>query len=63
MNAMPSSVLTIPQFCERFDLSLSTYYRLRRNGHGPRELRVGRRVIIPVTAADDWAETLTTLNS
>ena len=48
MNVMSSSNLTIPQFCERFNLSLSTYYRLKRNGRGPRELRIGRRVIIPV---------------
>jgi Predicted transcriptional regulator len=56
---MSSSILTIPQFCERFNLSLSTYYRLKRNGRGPRELRIGRRVIIPAKTADEWAETLT----
>lgn len=59
MNAMSSSILTIPQFCERFNLSLSTYYRLKRDGLGPRELRVGRRVIIPAKIADEWAEALT----
>ena len=60
---MSPSNLTITQFCEHFGLSLSTYYRLRRDGRGPRELRVGRRVIIPAKTADEWAETLSTLAS
>lgn len=56
---MSPSNLTIAQFCEHFGLSLSTYYRLKRDGRGPRELRIGRRVIIPAKTADEWAETLT----
>ncbi|MEN5105574.1 MULTISPECIES: excisionase [unclassified Brucella] len=55
---MSCSNLTIQQFCERFNLSPSTYYRLKRDGLGPRELRVGRRVIIPAKIADEWAEAL-----
>jgi len=60
---MSPSNLTIAQFCEHFGLSLSTYYRLKRGGRGPRELRVGRRFIIPARAADEWTETLSTLSS
>lgn len=56
---MITSNLTIAQFCQHFGLSLSTYYRLKRDGRGPRELRIGRRVIIPANAAGEWAETLT----
>ncbi len=59
MTVMLSHNLSIAQFCEHFGLSLSTYYRLKRNGLGPREIRVGRRVIIAAKTADEWAETLT----
>lgn len=55
---MSSSNLTIAEFCERFKVSASTYYRMKRCGNGPREIHVGRRVIIPERAAHEWAEAL-----
>jgi predicted DNA-binding transcriptional regulator AlpA len=46
---------TIPQFLEVFNLSKSTLYRLWEQGRGPQLIRIGRRVLIPVDAAEEWA--------
>jgi predicted DNA-binding transcriptional regulator AlpA len=49
--------LTIPEFCEQRGLSRSFYYKLRRQGIGPTETRVGlRKVIIADTDAATYDE-------
>jgi hydrogenase maturation factor len=46
--------LSIPEFCASENISESTYRNMRKAGVGPKELRVGRRVIITVEAAAEW---------
>src|SRR5277367_437257 len=49
--------LTIKQFCEKHQLSLSLYHELQRFGEGPREMRIGSRIVRISPAADrDWVE-------
>jgi excisionase family DNA binding protein len=46
--------LTIDDFCRAFGLGRSTIYRLIQQGAGPRVMKVGRRTLISVEAADEW---------
>lgn len=45
---------TIPQFCAAYHISQPHYYSLKKAGKAPRELRIGRRVVIPRKSADEW---------
>jgi hypothetical protein len=45
---------TILEFCARHKISEAFYYKLRAQSLGPRELRLGTRVIITKSAAADW---------
>ncbi|MES2255044.1 MAG: hypothetical protein V4559_08385 [Pseudomonadota bacterium] len=45
----------IPVFCERNGISLAVYYRLQREGRGPRVMRLGTGTIrISKQAEADW---------
>ena len=52
------STFTIEQFCSQYHISKVTYWRLQKDGEGPRELRVGRRVLITAEADREWREKL-----
>jgi len=45
---------SISRFCARHDISRATYYNLRQAGLGPREMRIGARVLITAEAAAAW---------
>lgn len=45
---------SIEEFCEAHGFSRATYFSQKRMGHGPREMRVGNRVLISIEAAADW---------
>jgi hypothetical protein len=45
---------SISRFCARHDISRATYYNLRQSGLGPREMRIGTRVLITAEAAAAW---------
>ena len=55
---MQPQTYTVPQFLAAYNLSRSTLYRLWKEGCGPRTVRVGRRVLIPVDAAEAWINSL-----
>jgi hypothetical protein len=46
--------LSIDEFCKAHGFSRATYFIERQRGHGPREMRVGNRVLISQEAAADW---------
>ena len=50
----PSQAYTIRQFCAAFGISEDFFYKLRRQGHGPRLMKVGTRTLISIDAADAW---------
>jgi hypothetical protein len=52
---------TIREFCRRWRLSLGMYYKMRRAGLGPREMRCGAKVLITRPAQAEWAATRETL--
>jgi hypothetical protein len=47
---------SIRGFCGRKQIALSTYYKMRKAGHGPRELRPPGTSIVRITAQaeSDW---------
>lgn len=50
----PPLAMTIAEFCKAFRISEGFFYKLRREGRGPREMRMGRRTLISMDAADEW---------
>jgi hypothetical protein len=50
--------LTIPEFCEQERISDSTFYKLRRAGFGPAELRLPGTEVVRITPAAiaEWRE-------
>jgi len=52
------NMLSIKQFVKHFNVSRGTLYRLWDRGEGPRTVRVGRRVLIPLDRAYEWVRSL-----
>ena len=48
------SAYTIQQFCDTHNLAVSTFFKIQKEGKGPRVYKAGRRVYISVEAASDW---------
>lgn len=53
-RGLQSGAFTISSFCVAHDLSESFYHKLRNRGLGPREMRIGARVLISHEAASNW---------
>jgi hypothetical protein len=51
---MTQLAYTVPEFCRAFRISERHYFNLRDEGKAPREMRVGRRVLISVESAQAW---------
>jgi hypothetical protein len=47
---------TIPQFCEAYNMSIWTYYRIAKDGIGPKIRKVGHKTLIGVDDAEAWFE-------
>ena len=45
---------TIKQFCESHNLPQSTYFKLQKEGKGPRVRKAGKRVLISIESAKEW---------
>ena len=45
---------TILEFCRVNRISVTSYYKLRERGQGPREMRVLSRILITPEAERDW---------
>lgn len=46
--------LSIPEFCERHSISRGMFYKLAERGEAPVTMKIGRRILISVEAAQDW---------
>ena len=54
-SSLQRAAYTIPEFCFRNNLSRPTYHRLRSEGRGPVEMRIGLNMIRITSAAErDW---------
>jgi len=50
----PRLALSIPEFCEAHGISEGFYYKLKKKGEGPREMKVGARTLVTVESAAEW---------
>ncbi len=49
-----TKALSVEDFCEAYNISKSFLYKLKREGKGPRMMRIGRRTLISAEAAREW---------
>jgi hypothetical protein len=45
---------TVAEFCDSHRISRTKLYNLWKTGAGPRQMRVGTKILISVEAAADW---------
>ena len=45
---------SIAEFCHRHSISRTHYFLIRADGLGPREIRIGGKVLISREAAETW---------
>jgi predicted DNA-binding transcriptional regulator AlpA len=50
----PRLALSIPEFCEAHGISEGLFYKLKKQGEGPREMKVGARTLISFESAAEW---------
>jgi predicted DNA-binding transcriptional regulator AlpA len=50
----PRLALSIPEFCEAHGISEAFFYKLKKHGEGPREMKVGARTLITFESAAEW---------
>ena len=50
----PRLAMTIQEFCDSFRFTEGFYYKLKKQGLGPREMKVGTRTLISVESAIEW---------
>jgi hypothetical protein len=50
----PGDAYTVEEFCQRHRISVGFYHKLRKDRRGPREMRLGTRVLISREAAEEW---------
>ena len=50
----PRLALSISEFCEAHGISEGFFYKLKKQGEGPREMKVGTRTLISLESAAEW---------
>jgi predicted DNA-binding transcriptional regulator AlpA len=50
----PRLALSIREFCEAHGISEGFFYKLKKQGEGPREMKVGARTLITFESAAEW---------
>jgi len=50
----PRLALSIAEFCKAHGISEGLFYKLKRQGESPREMKVGARTLISFEAAAEW---------
>jgi predicted DNA-binding transcriptional regulator AlpA len=50
----PRMALSIPEFCKAHGISEGFFYKLKKQGDGPREMKVGARTLISLESASEW---------
>lgn len=54
VDTLPALGYSIEQFCEAASIKRTLFYTLQKEGRGPRTVKLGKRVIIPVAEAQSW---------
>lgn len=48
------SMFSVSEFCRTHGISRAFFYRLAKEGRGPKTAKVGRRTLISQEAATEW---------
>lgn len=51
-------VYTVKEFCESAKIGVSFFYALQKSGKGPKVTRIGGRVLVRKTTAEEWLRKL-----
>lgn len=46
---------SVPQFCRAFGIKRGLFYRLVKEGYGPKILKIGKRTLVRREEAERWA--------
>lgn len=55
---VPQAAYSVAQFCAAHGFTKVMFYKLMKQGRGPRIMKVGTRTLISVEAAADWRRTM-----
>lgn len=50
----PRGAFTVAEFCKAHSFTKVLFYKLIKEGRGPRIMKVGSRTLISIEAAADW---------
>ena len=53
-SPVPAAVYSVREFCEAHRISKNQYYKLKRQGLGPREMQLGGKIVISLESAAAW---------
>ncbi len=53
-HAPAREAFSVASFCKAHGISRALFYKLLKNGNGPRTMKVANRTLISVEAARDW---------
>ncbi len=59
LTTQPTGAMSVAEFCARHDISRQTFYMLRRDGDGPKIMKVRNRTLVSDEAAADWRQQMT----
>lgn len=48
------AALSVDGFCAAFGISRALFYIIRRQGRGPKLMKIGNRTLVSIEAADVW---------
>lgn len=60
---IPKYAFSINNFCTAHDMSRGLFYDLLKRGDGPEILKVGRRTLITIEAAEQWRKSYSNLKA
>jgi len=55
---MEKKAYSIGEFCDQHGICRATFYNLRKQGIGPRIMKVGGRILISEEAAAGWRQNM-----
>jgi hypothetical protein len=53
-SAGSAAAFTVDEWCARYKFGRSFFYKLLRDGRGPRIMKLGNRTLITVESDDEW---------
>lgn len=56
MSNLDLKLMSIPEFCKSYGISRSMFYILKKRGHAPRTIKLGKRRLVSQKSAESWCE-------